>query len=133
MAPRKSAARKPGSIAALKSEEITDEDLDDAVRVIRAHYYQEVRRYADDLLEAVKDGEITDDEQLTERLDQEVDGSARVIYTFKSKLGLLASDNDEAYEDEMGEPTNDVAIQMAFAMRQDIREAMGDVEFPEED
>jgi|SRR5882724_1354884 len=127
MAARKSAARKP------KSEKITDEDLDAAVRIIRQHYYQEVRSYADDLLRAVKDGEITDEEQLTERLDQEVDGSARVIYTFKSKLGLLASDNDDAYEDEMGEPPNDVAVQMAFAMRQDIREALGDVEFPEED
>lgn len=126
MAARKSAARKP-------SEEITDEDLDAAVRIIRQHYYQEVRSYADDLLRMVKDGEITDEEQLTERLDQEVDGSARVIYTFQSKLGLLASDNDDAYEDEMGEPTNDVAAQMAMAMRADIREALGDVEFPDED
>lgn len=111
---------------------ITDEDVEDAVRVLRAHYYQEVRSYADDILAAVKSGEITNDEQLRERITQDVDGSARVIYTYKSRLGLLVSDNDDAYEEEFGEPTNDVAAQMSMAMQRDVSEAIGEVDFDDE-
>lgn len=124
---RKSAARTP------KVKPITEEDVKAAVDVIRREYYQEVRQYGDDLLEMVKSGEISDDQALTERLEQDVDSSARVIYTFQSKLGLLVSDNDEAYEQEFGEPPPDDARQMYAAMIADIRDYMGDVKFPDAD
>jgi hypothetical protein len=112
-----------------KSDVITEEDVNAAVAIIQRDYYQDVQGIADDLLRAVKDGEITDEEGLEERLQQEVDGSARVIYTFQSKLGLLVCKNDEAYEDEFGEKPKDIAVQMAYAMMQDVRDALGDIEF----
>ena len=112
-----------------KSDVITEEDVNAAVAIIQRDYYQDVQGIADDILAAVKSGEITDQEGLEERLQQDVDGSARVIYTFQSKLGLLVCKNDEAYEEEFGEKPADVAVQMAYAMIVDVREALGDIEF----
>jgi hypothetical protein len=112
-----------------KSDVITEEDVNAAVAIIQRDYYQDVQGIADDILAAVKSGEITDQEGLEERLQQDVDGSARVIYTFQSKLGLLVCKNDEAYEEEFGEKPADVAVQMAYAMMVDVREALGDIEF----
>ncbi len=108
---------------------ITDADVNAAVTIITRDYLQDVQGIADEILEAVKSGEITDQDALEERLQQEVDGSQRVIYTFQSKLGLLATRYDDAYEDEFGEKPKDVAVQMAYAMMQDVRDALGDVEF----
>jgi len=111
------------------TETITEEDVSAAVAIIQRDYYQDVKGIADDIRRAVKDGEITDQEGLEERINQDVDGSARVIYTFQSKLGLLVTSNDEAYEEEFGEKPKDIAVQMAYAMIQDVREELGDVDF----
>ena len=121
--------RRSASKSTPKSQQITEEDVNAAVAIIQRDYYQDVQGIADEILSAVKSGEITDDEGLEERLQQDVDGSARVIYTFQSKLGLLVCKNDEAYEDEFGEKPADVAVQMAYAMMADVRDALGDVEF----
>lgn len=120
-----------------KLKRVTSSDLDDAVRIIRSDYYSEVRGIADEIIEAVKDGEITTQDALEERLHQEVDGSGRVIYTFKSKLGLLVSDNADAYSEEYGGEVPsaggevDYAILMAAALTADVREVLPSFDFDE--
>lgn len=122
--------RRSASKSVKKSDQITKEDVNAAVAIIQRDYYQDVASIGEELIRLVKDGQISNDEQLEERLQQEVDGSARVIYTFQSKLGLLVCKNDEAYEDEFGEKPADVAVQMAYAMIQDVREYIdGSIEF----
>lgn len=121
--------RRSASKSVKKSDQITEEDVNAAVSIIQRDYYQDVKGIAEDILRAIKDGEITDVEQLEERLQQDVDGSARVIYTFQSKLGLLVTSNDEAYEEEFGEKPQDIAAQMAYAMLVDVREELGEIEF----
>lgn len=123
------AARKSKSRTAPKSDRITDADVNAAVTIITRDYIQDVQGIAEDILKDVKSGEISDDEALEERINQEVDGSARVIYTWQSRLGLLASRHYDAYEEEYGEATTDVAKLMYAAMVQDLREELGDVEF----
>ncbi len=113
---------------------ITDEDVNAAVRVIRMDYQQDVRELADSLREEVKRGEIDDVDELNERIEQDVDGSARVIYTLQNKLGLLASDNEDAWE-EMGFENPTEQQRMYCAMVEDVREELGDLEelFEEEE
>jgi hypothetical protein len=130
--------RRSASKSTPKSDVVTEEDINAAVSIIKRDYYQDVRGICDEIEEAVKDGQLTDDEEVSERIHQEVDGSARVIYTWQNHLGLLASDNSDAYMEEFGEvPTDGDSINyaalMAAAMEADVRDALGNVEFPDED
>lgn len=116
-----------------KSDRISESDVDAAFRVIKADYYQDVRDIGDDLKERIKSGEITDSDELQERLGEDVDGSARVIYTIQNKLGLIASDNEDAYVEEFGEVPMEGdninwAAMMAVAMQRDVTEYLGDVD-----
>ena len=109
----------------------TDREVDEAVSVIKRSYYADVKDLADSLRKEIDDGEIEDEDDLTERISEDVDGSARVIYTFQNKLGLLASDNEDAYVESHAElPTDGDSINwaalMAAAMEQDVRDELGD-------
>ena len=128
MARRPKAATKPGS------DRVTEEDVNAAVSIIQRDYYQDVRDLGDSLKDEIKSGDIADAEQLEERINQDVDGSARVIYTFQAKLGMLATDNDEAYE-EFGFENPTVEQKMYCAMVADVRDYLGDFDdlFTEEE
>jgi len=119
MARRPKAATKPGS------DRVTEEDVNAAVSIIQRDYYQDVRDLGDSLKDEIKSGDIADAEQLEERINQDVDGSARVIYTFQAKLGMLVTDNDEAYED-FGFENPTVEQKMYCAMVADVRDYLGD-------
>jgi len=83
---------------------ITEAQHDEAIRILRAEYYQSVRAAAQDFGRAVKDGEITDQESMSEWVHQTVDGSYWVIYTHANFQVLLCSDNQDAYSEQFGEP-----------------------------
>ena len=59
--------------------------LSEALHPMRAEYYGEIRDMARDYIVECRDGEIADREALNERIDQDVDGSAMVIYTFQAQ------------------------------------------------
>lgn len=105
-----------------------DITVDEAVSVIRRDYYQDVLGLVRDLAERMKAGEIDD---FGDALHETVDGCARVIYRFQAKLGLLASDNEDAYENETEGPE----VRMYYAMCADIRERLeaSDVDLNEPD
>ena len=83
---------------------ITEEQHDDAMRVLRAEYYQSVRGMTEDLKRAIKDGEVTDQESLETWIQQSVDGSYWVIYTHANFQVLMCSNNYDAYSEDFGEP-----------------------------
>lgn len=97
-----------------------------AIEIINHDYWDDVRGVTADILRQIKDGEITDRDQLTEAVDQGVDGTQRVIYTFQARLGLLASNNTDAYKDELGEDPPDPTAAMTMAMRADVMEQLDD-------
>jgi hypothetical protein len=102
-----------------KGEVSMEDAVEEAQRVIRADYYGTVRGIASDIARAVKDGEIQDSEDLGRYLHESVDGSQRVIYTHKAKLGLLASDNEDAWED-VGVENPDDSTKMFYALSSDV-------------
>ncbi len=101
---------------------MTNITVDEAVSAIRRDYYQDVLSMAKDLAERMKAGEVEDFE---DALHEDCDGCARVIYTFQAKLGLLASDNEDAAEDSLGESEARLLgpeQRMFFALEADIRQ-----------
>jgi len=65
-------------------------------------YWDEIRSLADAFRQAMKDGEITDDETAEEWLHQTIDSHQFVIYTYKAKCVGLHTNNPDAMLDEFG-------------------------------
>ncbi len=91
-----------------------------ATDIINRDYFDDVRGITQDLIRQIKEGEITTREELDDRLHQDIDGSGRIIYTWSARLGLLATDNVDAYEEEMGEKPAGPEQQLFMAMRRDV-------------
>lgn len=100
---------------------LDDVSVDDAFQIIRRDYYSDVKDLGDQLIAQAKAGEIDDFE---DALHEMVDGTQRVIYTRQAVLGVAASDNSDAFEDERVELDWDTGIPwsqiMFFALRADI-------------
>jgi len=81
----------------------TDEQEQDAMRVLRASYWESVRDIAHDiatdhLAEAyANDDDRSDD--LSDRIAESVDGSQWVIYTWRALLVRSLSDHADTYEE----------------------------------
>lgn len=146
MAPRRPAkpdarsSRHAARTAFRDTDKIDEEDVQAAVSIINRDYMDDVRGVADDLKRAIKDGEIDSPTDADEWLHQTLDGHARVIYTFQSKLGLISSDNADAAVEDTGEvPMQNGEINWAammyYAMATDVRDYLGDFDdlFEEED
>lgn len=82
---------------------ITEEQHDEAMRVLRAEYYQGVRSIAQDLIERAKSGEISDAEMLNDATSEAVDDSYWVIYTHANFQVLLCTDHHDEYMENFGE------------------------------
>ncbi len=120
------ASRARAAIAeALRGKDLTSGELEELVRaaidILNRDYWDDVRGVTSDLIRQIKDGEITSESDLYERLDEDVDNTQRIIYTFQAKCGLLSTNNEDAYEDEIGEKPPSIEAQMSMAMRADVR------------
>lgn len=105
-------------VAALECE---PESADYAVGILRRDYYSDVREVGDDLIARIKSGEIEDEDDLQTAIHEDIDGHQRIIYTFRAKISLLASDNEDAIDDTGAE--NPTVEQRAYwAMRRDVEE-----------
>lgn len=103
---------------------MTNITVDEAVSVIRRDYYQDVLSMAKDLATRMKAGEV---DEFSDTLHEDCDGCQRVIYTCQAKLGLLASDNEDAATDALGEEEAKaltVEQRMYFALQADIVQAL---------
>jgi hypothetical protein len=107
-----------------------DMNVPTAMDVLRRDYVEDVDGLAKDLKRQIDEGEITDAEELSDRMHEAVDGTQRVIYTAQAQLGLVFSNNSSAYADEMGEEglvrDGDVnwSGMMFMAMQQDVIEEL---------
>lgn len=119
---------------------ITEQQHDEAMRVLRAEYYQGVRGIAEDIIERVKSGELASRDNFERAVDESVDGSYWVIYTHANFQTIFVSDNHDAYMEDFGQaPVEGDNINWAAlayaAMRRDVQEridAEGDLEFKDE-
>lgn len=102
-------------------------DFNQIVSDLRRWYYSEIRDLADAAIKEINSehGESDDEDTRRERLDtwlhETIDGHEFVIYTFKAKCSLLASDNEDAMDEELGE-SGTVEQRCYFAMRRDVTE-----------
>jgi hypothetical protein len=104
---------------------ISEEQHDDAMRVLRAEYYQGVRSLAQQVIEHIAEGMDEGD-----ALHQEVDSSYWVIYTHANFQVLMCSDHHNAYSEEYGEaPVDGSDINwagLAFAaLSRDVSDQIG--------
>ena len=108
----------------------TTPDFDAIVSDLRRWYYSEIRSLADEAIKECNAYHTADDDAYTRRewldawLHETIDGHEFVIYTCKAKCSLLASDNEDALEQETGE--SGTAEQRCYwAMRRDVVELIG--------
>lgn len=82
----------------------TDDEItvDRAYGIIQRAYYDDVKGLASSIKEYYDRGEISDREHLIERIDETVDGCARVIYTRSAQEALFISRNDNAGIEALG-------------------------------
>lgn len=104
-------------------------DLNKIHSDLRRWYYSVIRSLADNAIEECnKEHDASDDENtrrewLSDWLHETIDGHRFVIYTFQAKCALLASDNEDAMEDELGE-SGTPEQRCYFAMRTDVQELL---------
>ncbi len=106
--------------------EITEEQHDQAMRVLRQEYYKSVRGIVQELRERLKAGDISDWDQA---VNEAVDGSYWVIYTHANMQVLMCSDHHDAYTEDFGQaPVEGDSINwgaLAFgALYRDVREQL---------
>jgi len=109
--------------------EVTERQVQDAVAVITRDYYNDVADLGDQLIDDIKNGEIPGPNDFSDALHEMVDGTQRVIYTWQARLGLIASENHDAYfEEGIGDLDCSESVPhevlMFYALQQDIVEYM---------
>jgi hypothetical protein len=102
-------------------DEMQGQVIDLAVSLIQMDYYADVKGVAKEMLRRVKDGEISSRDDFEQQLNESVDGTQRVIYTFQAKLGMLVTENADAWE-ELGLEHPTVEQMMFCAMEADVRQ-----------
>lgn len=113
------------AIRAVLAEPTEAPSYDEAWRVIERDYWDDVRGVVEDCKRAVKDGEVSDDSELSDYLHQSIDGTQRVIYTHQARVGMACTDHPDAWH-EFGEETPAVEAQMFWAMMADVQDRLED-------
>ncbi len=93
--------------------------VDDAMRVLTRDYFDDVRGICEEMKRAVKDGEVSSEDEWHDALHEHVDGHQRVIYTHQARVGLCCTDNPDAWE-ECGYVRPTVEAQMYWAIMADV-------------
>ncbi len=103
----------------------SDEQVNAAMRVLRAEYWASIRAMATDLVRRVDSGELDSDETLSDAIHADADGCQWAIYTAANYRAMLCSDADpyelaadEGYE--LGD--NATAVLAYLVVRHDVTE-----------
>ena len=106
---------------------ITDDQEIDALRVLRASYWESVRDIAEDI---AGEPDLTADD-VSDRVAESVDGSQWIIYTWRARLVRSLSDHSDAYEEygfgfmRDADDLDDIITRAAYlAMHDDVREVL---------
>lgn len=106
---------------------MNEDEAKEAERILYRAHYSRVRATAIDVLEDVLSGRIEDTDGLETRLHEEADTA--VTYTRDAERILFSSENDDAYEDQIGEKAPSVEAAAAMAFETDVRELLGNEYF----
>ena len=115
------------------NETVNAHTVEQAMSILRREYWEHVHSLADDLRDAVKDGEVSNADEALEYVEQSVDGSRWVIYTYLNMRVLMFSDHENAAADELGPDglVTDGNVHWAgmayMALRADVLDALGDL------
>lgn len=97
----------------------------------QAQYWDDVKGIAADVKEEIDNGNLSDWDSVADYLHESVDGSQRVIYTWKAKMAVIYSDNEDAYFEETGESGGAIqdgsinwSLLAFYAVMADVRELM---------
>ena len=93
-------------------------DLNETFRPWRQEYYTEIRALADEY-------QKQPEESREDWLHEAIDGHEFVIYTYKARCVLVATDNPTAWEDEFGERSSGPEQEAYAAMMADVHAAAG--------
>ena len=113
------------------SEQPSEGAVKDALSLLEADYWGDIRSNAKDVIRQIKDGEISSRDELYERLNEEADGTQWVIYTHQARVLLVCTNTPDAYEEEFGEKPDTVEKQAYAAYLHDLTEqveAEGDID-----
>lgn len=114
---------------ATENDRVTEAQREEALRILRRDYWQDVRDVVEDLREEIKRGNLEPDaEAIDTWIHETIDGHQRVIYTHYARETLLFVDNPDAYEEEMGEKPQTVEQAAYFAFRKDVVDQIGNVD-----
>lgn len=118
-----------------RNPNVSEKDVDDALRVLRADYYSDVNSVAQNVIERLIEDDGGD---ISDIMHECVDGTQRVIYTHQARVGLICTDNADAYVEEFGElPIEGDSIKweamMFAALEKDTYEALGTTDFDADD
>lgn len=105
--------------------DITSDRIRDLYRsVIHAEHVETRDGVVDDLIARVESGDIADYDALSDAIHEACDGV--LIYTSDIREYLSASDNENAYSDNLGEASTDEnePARAAFALAADVREEL---------
>lgn len=98
------------------TDRITDEQEQDAIRVLRQSYYQTVRACAEDIISEAEKLDADEREDYIEpAADEYADGNEWVIYTWRARLVRSLSDNADAVEEHGGNEGGDLDEAITFA------------------
>jgi hypothetical protein len=86
----------------VNSYEGTDAISREADRIKAAEYRETVRGVTEEIVQAVKDGGVTDRDDLETRLHEDIDGHHDVIYTYAAMEVIMQSSNSGAYVEQFG-------------------------------
>ena len=88
--------------------------FDEAISALGRWYYSEV------IVEELRSRRYLDEEEETNYVWEACDGHEFIIYTFKAKCVLLASDNSDAYDEEIGEDGATTEQRAFWAFKADV-------------
>lgn len=95
---KKTATRSP--IPRLSRDEVTEEDCKAATIILEQDYENDVRSAARAVADRLKHGDHHD--EASEVINEVIDGTARVTYTWQAKLGVILSTHGDYYLEEFG-------------------------------
>lgn len=97
-----------------------DSPSDIAFSTLRHEYWKDVQNTKNSIYEDVLRGEIADSDELRERIESD----SEIIYTSDAYKTIWVSDNEDAYEDQIGEKPETIEVQATWAYAEDVKEAL---------
>lgn len=73
--------------------ELEEERFEEARSLLRQEYYESVSSHAEDIVEGIRKGNITEVDELRQRISEDSDSNYWTIYTHASQQAIWASEN----------------------------------------